>query len=846
MILDSFRMRLLIWTRSLRLRRLQSQAYWENRRSASRVRFEGKRLLHRYTQGTVFGRRKAALLLRLVRLSLGPLLLAISLFLIALLLERPEFLAHWARLEDLLAAIHAREGMVDPQVYSAFLSVVASVAGIFLGLYFAAATTVIGSAYSRAPKSIRELVITDPAGSFYASWLCFITMLALLLLAHVTIAKSPNLLGFGIVVLLAAPTGFVAFALGRHTLGLLDPSNLMLQIRRGWRAAVDAIARPVGLGTWPEGQDFNRRNAVEWIRCYADLISYCGREPDLREGPLQTTAISGLAFLAEYQGSRLRIPSQSRWFARLQTYGPMYLASGTELDIADASGTLPGPLESLDSHWFDREIMNHARQAFEVTLTSGRGGPASRLIDMAAEVFQQMASSWECSLATEELIRWRDVYATVRGDSLAEGAPTPALADSIGNSPIGLVLGFSRGLERFSVAEIHRLIPEGGAAAAEIGPEQRDLPPGVRSQLEDIQRRAGFEMRAEGREVTPVWVRRELLDLAAGQAIERGVRAIIALGESLYVDATARLRTDGRYAEAAVLLIRSREFLSKLLGYHLGLWEKSFEAFTGAPVNRDLPWPRLDWPAIRQGLIATQRRLEEAQASLIAPLSMVTKTPGQPDFLGVAVHESGKAAFEAMRRNDKESVRKIFPLYLAGVFALQGDLRSAVAGSPAVDQAVLVTEPVVDAIELSGLAYAWSEFHQEPPLWEPVTKAWDVILDSNPHLLAYLDAAMAVRRSEIRVPPRSAYRMGWRIILDHAIKQLPREEGRGDAFGREEWTVRHPSALIREMGGEVGGLIRGGEELFARKYLRRKPGAEDMSFGLSAYELEDPEPGEST
>ncbi len=834
-MLDFFRQRVHLLSHSRQLRRLQSQAYWKHRRRVAKAQFEWRRILHHYTQWTGVGRNRVSLLLQLVRLSLGPLLLACTLFLIALLLERADVLIRWALVERLLVAIRAIEGRVDLQVYASFLSVVASVAGIFLGLYFAAATTVIGSAYVRAPKSIRELVIMDPAGSFYVTWLSFVTMLALLFLSHVTIARSANLLGFGMMVLLAAPTGFVAFTLGRHTLGLLDPSNLMQQIRRGWRAAVSAVAQTSGLGRWPEGQDFNRRSAAEWSRRYADLIGFCAREPNLREGPLQTAAASGLAFLAEYQDSRLRIPSQSRWTARLQAYGSIYLALGTELDVADASGTLPGPRETLDHQWFDRGILDQARQAFEATLKYGPGAP--ELVIMATETFQRMAAIWECSLAAEELIRWREVYAAPQEDSPRHSSLTPALADSIGNAPIGLVLGFSRSLERFTAGEIHGLVPESDVATAATDAEKRDLPPAVRFQLEDVQRRAKFEVRAEGREVTPPWVRRELLALAGAQAIERNVKTITALGETYFLDTTLTLRERSRYAEAAVVLVRSREFLSKVLGYHLGAWEGAFHRFTEAPVNSDLPWPKVDWGGVRKGLTEVQRKLEEAQATLIFPLSKTTRGPGEPDYKGIAVHESGKAVFDALRRGDDVLVKRVFPLYLSGSFALHGDLRGEVARSPMADQAILSTEPVADAIELSGLAFAWSEFHQQPLLWEPVRAAWDIILDPNPNLLAFIDAALAVRRMEIRLAPRSAFRMGWRMTLEREIQGLPRKEEHVVPFGPMRSAVEHPSSLIRRMGDDLIGMLHGGDELFAVEYLRRRKGGEKLSFGLPPHLL---------
>ena len=85
--------------------------------------------------------------------------------------------------------------------YIDFLSTVAGIGGVLIGLYYAGIMTVASSVYSGMPTNVRSLLAHDRAGNVYIRFLAFLTTLALLLIAFSLVGFEPSRLSVGVVAL---------------------------------------------------------------------------------------------------------------------------------------------------------------------------------------------------------------------------------------------------------------------------------------------------------------------------------------------------------------------------------------------------------------------------------------------------------------------------------------------------------------------------------------------------------------------------------------------------------------------------------------------------------------------
>lgn len=71
----------------------------------------------------------------------------------------------------------------DDSDYVTFLVTISGIGGVFIGLYYAAISTIAGSIYAKVPNNIRDLLAQERVGNVYMHFLSFITFLGISLVA---------------------------------------------------------------------------------------------------------------------------------------------------------------------------------------------------------------------------------------------------------------------------------------------------------------------------------------------------------------------------------------------------------------------------------------------------------------------------------------------------------------------------------------------------------------------------------------------------------------------------------------------------------------------------------------
>ena len=167
------------WTR--KAARRQEPTFWISRDQVERVRFKVLRALFQRRHSFKEGLKATAVAKGIVGAIFFPVLLAAVsvVFLVwfdrSLLPPLLDYLGNTGRAilpesieERTLNWVRAIAPTQPPEgAHAALLVTGAQVAGVFLGLYFAAISVVAGNAYGDVPPDLRSVLIEDRVGSFY-------------------------------------------------------------------------------------------------------------------------------------------------------------------------------------------------------------------------------------------------------------------------------------------------------------------------------------------------------------------------------------------------------------------------------------------------------------------------------------------------------------------------------------------------------------------------------------------------------------------------------------------------------------------------------------------------------
>ena len=809
------------------------RSYWASRRAFRRISF---------LIGTVrFGVRdlvrnltiNASILLQLLRITVGSTVLAV------------------AFLGVLLFSVRYG-GVVDPAngaSYDSTLTAIAGVVGVFLSLYFTSINTIIGTIYAKLPSTLRKLIISERVGSVSVTFLVFLTILCLLLLGVAVIWGLRPVWGIGSALSLGV-FAILAFAqLSRRAFAFFDPTifadQLLGDLARWCR---QATARGY-LWRDPSFQDYYRKQAFDALIGIRALAEVADAEDHVKREPLGNVVSRIAVFCSVYVGYKQLIPPDSRWYALVPKYRAWYLTTDIAVRSATATHTNLPPELKPDAVWLERELLDLVILTISKCLADGRKDTGLRILSGFDLVFDSLGRTFNVSQGVDLADRLRQAVQLFLNQGARVGLSVDrqtqtreklGVMDVLGLAPISVMLGFFQTVKEINIDQLTPRIDQLNWRDARslylLG-----MPAIGLERLEFIQSRLDFEVRAEGKAISPPWYLTQLICQPLAQALKAQLDDLIRMGHKCYVAEILGLIAEGKHLKAAALVTRGLEYHHKLLA-QLPHAENLAAGLERTRILPTLPWPSWDWEAARNSVIENQRQILVAFAECIPGLAEIRSSDELPDYFGHAVHTAGEQCYSALLNNDVTLFSNLFPHYHMGVIAVADKLKAVTGDWSPRDAVAIYSDPVLDLIDLSGYAKIFAELHQEPRFWQTCQARWDEYMERRGkgnvvHLLA---AILALRSTDIRLTSRSILRTQWELNLGQMLRSLPRRLVRPkQRFPRARSidiveVIDHPSLLIRLIAGSHVEMMiyHKASNVFVDSYFMAVPEAEGVDFGL--------------
>jgi hypothetical protein len=211
----------------------------------------------------------------------------------------------------------------------------------------------------------------------------------------------------------------------------------------------------------------------------------------------------------------------------------------------------------------------------------------------------------------------------------------------------------------------------------------------------------------------------------------------------------------------------------------------------------------------------------------VLQLPLDSHTKRLPDHFGRAYRVLFAEEFELIIEGDTDA-ESIFPkLLLAADIArarLVGDLSNEVMSS----QVIFGTEPLVDVMELSGLALLM-EHLDDRGIWNRVREVWSAVLDDSPGLTAGLVAVLRAHESNFSLSGGGIGRTERRMRLAKLMRNRGIENR--DRMWSEDQSEPHPDPLVAAFApDDMMGIDLQLADLFAAEYLSLRPESVDLEM----------------
>jgi hypothetical protein len=706
----------------------------------------------------------------------------------------------------------------------ALFGTVAQIAGIFLGLYFAAVSAIAAAVYADVPGEVRLLLTREKLGNVYIKMVAFLGAFALVLSTAIVLGIDIGLVNVAVVGLLSALSIFAFVMLGVRTFYFFSPDTLTGYVIKDVLPLFEGSRRGK-FGSTSRAIPYNyQRQAEELLSTLRAVVSLSATQTSVTERSLLQIVLGSLRLLYVYESLKGDIESTSLWFKQRLEHPKWLTADHTSVEMALRTQTAIQAKHVGDRLWVERELHDVLSIALKALL--GRPDRAR-----AVEAFENVVS-WIRVLASQLAIDETLALTRVMGELIDEhlaGRPTDdrsiesiALGDFSGVMSIQVVLGMSDRLrpltaDAFTKATT-RLDP--------IGTLQAAWPLEVIKQREYVAERLANERMVERTRLTTDWYVAQLLALSMSRFFARVVPLLLSELERLPPMATTCIDR-GQTIIAASIIQRGIEGCQKF-AVHLGEFAACLDRIGELRRAKDIPWVETDW---EEG----ERRVDEVRTQLLLLTARVSvevsgmETGGEiPDYFGATYAFLAEECFNDILRDRADTFRRLFPAFFSASLSANERLNRELADYDQRTQILFSTETLEDLLDISGYALLTSELGHGT-CWAVVKDVWDRYLENSDRtqFFTFLFAALSYRGSVFGIKPRDIGRTSWRMAYGRYLSELglPRR-GRMHPFDLDEEELDIESPLVRATSAGMVGHDAG--QAFIAGYLLTWPEAQGL------------------
>jgi len=735
----------------------------------------------------------------------------------------------------------------DDSDYVTFFATISGIGGVFIGLYYAGISAVGSAIYAKIPNNVRDLLAQERFGNVYMRFLSFLTFLGLMLIA-LRISGQPRVYLAIPVIAVSAGIGIIAFVkLGQRAFYLFDPTALSYHIfdqLQHWLAMVEA-----GGFRWLDKsfQNHAHMRASATLNTLATLVDITAKETHLNGKPFIELSQKVLRFLIQYEYTKRSIPTDSAWFEQRYEHRDWYRTDASRVAIAHQTGTTLDPEITSNKEWVEDKVVTILRKCIEVNLKEERYTEVLGLFDYLDAYVKRLAQEG----AVRRAFALLEVLRSTVLDQLATGASVDvakhevlekvAVAERMAALPISVALGYRQALEKVDRHDIEcRVLSVSWANKSSI--YCHAFPAYCLARLEWLNPRLAFEEAVEGRQVTPLWYRTELICQIEAEQFSDNTMSMISTGASFYRDFISKATSQKRSWLAAAIMSREWEYWHKVED-QLDVWQEKWVNLSNDRRIEGLPWSQFEVETLRASSTRRQEELLKQMSEQNVLLALLPPPDGFPDYAGQFLHTSGEVAFEALLTNNLDLLKSVFAPYLWGCVVRFDSLRPKAGATDwrAQQEFKVAAAALCDLMDISGFARLLADYHANDSLWNEVTATWDTYLadrgDQSPTLI--LSAAVVLTDAALEIPHRGLLRTSWHQQINQRLADVPRhEEYFAGSFGSHT-VIDHQSPLVRIFADEPYGTSSDGIDIFIAYYLRNVNGAKDLDFGWRRRNLEE-------
>lgn len=714
----------------------------------------------------------------------------------------------------------------------AFLIAIASISGIFLGLYFTAISGIASNYLLRAPQDVKRYFLNEPRGEQYIRTITITAVISIFyILASKFFGLTVHPVGLVFLSILSAYIVIRFWRVGTDVFYALEPQFALPWISKDVFDSIKGVTPPGFQWRQPATQNHHRKLATANLELINNLISFGKQEMKISDEQLIIAVryIGGLLY--SYSDFKKKIPTNSLWYEIKNQFQYWSFASSTEIALALNTGTPINPKAIKNYTWFEEKSIDAAVKILKNFVIEKKTGMLLRSHEVFVDVAESHGKNFDEQSLRLLFKRLEDInnsIYSIKPDETEQYIHREQLAfvDSQGRLAIAALLGLSKHLDEKSCDDIKKAISNINWTDFN-SIYTSGFPATVLSRLESMSEELKNEKIIENKIISAEWYIQTLCVQQYLFSLQKYFEYLKSLHGNYFQLKLEKLLSENQLALAVQLMQRWIEFSNKYT-HLVGLLKKHVEECSKSHYLKDLPWPDFKIDDEIKDAITREKDVADKLISLLPKLQALVRGDDIPDYFGQALTMGVEACFEACDDNDHERFKKIFPIVFQASLVAHDITRQKVQSWSQEDSKIIYsTEPLINLFELSGYAKLYAELYQNQELWNVAQQLWDAYfaaVTNAKQIIEFISAICGYRDSLFMIMPQANLRSSWQISFEHRMREergIPVFPDRGsyDSVNRHRRPT-HKSPVIRVLERSGGlRLMASARDIFFATYL---------------------------
>lgn len=721
----------------------------------------------------------------------------------------------------------------DSDTIDAFLATIASISGVFLGLYFAAISSIAGNFLLRASQDIRHFFLRTPEGIQYVQTIVSTGVISIFYLIAKSFGHNIHPVGLIFLCLLGVYIIIRFWSVGSNVFHALEPRNSFPWISKKIFESIKRVT-PASF-QWGQAHTQNHQNklVVNNMELLMNLVTFGIKEMKISDEQ-RIVALNQLGYLLyKYSNFKRKIPSNSYWFKRRNKFQDWLFANSSQIDLALKTGTGLMPEVIVDTTWFEESILDISVLIFDSLISERAFGSILEGFEPFVHLVQNYAKDFDVNALKHLFKKLNSSISALYSIKLNDPSSYKykeqlAIAESQGRLAVSALLGLTKHIEKNPVNKLVNVIDNINWQKDE-SIYKSELPQTIISHLEKLSKKLKNEFLIEEKIISPNWYIRTLCIQQYLFKLEDYFKYIKSFHKEYFSKKFDELISREQTILAVHLIQRWREFNGKYERL-IDVMEKYIEDCNKFKSVKDLPWPVFDFEEERKIASERVKEVEDSLINMLPNLATLSIGDDLPDYFGEALTIGVQACYSSCENNNHERLIKILPkVFNASLSAYEIAKKKVENWDQDERKITFSTEPLVNLLDISGYTRLYSELHQNLELWKVMQTTWDYYLtsDNASEIIKFLVAITQIRTGIFALTPQAILRTEWQMRFNRNMEDQGILE---DRHFMDDKKINHVSPLIRIIAKRRGLSVFSGHDVFFATYLEAHNAAEGIEF----------------